>query len=422
MLKSLRHYYLKLFIFYLIFSTSSINLCSAKDLYEIVSNCQTNVLRLKAGTYELSKKLVLKKEFSIIGIKGTVIKGNGLIFQDSICRKLSIINCKLIGVKAKFSGGICIIKNVEFQDIFGNAIEIIDSTGKTNVIVKGCVFNRIFLKDTSDYNRSGRAIYYKNLKNFSTISIADSKFRHIHGGSAIFLMGNFSQISVLKNDIDSVSGQGIELYRCSSLSKGKLANNVIQNCGVLRIHLKSGVGCNGIFGSTTGESLKQISVNNNQIKNVYENGIEGRFGLVEGNIIENTGIDLTNHPTPSPEGIFDGIIIRNNTIINPGGHGIYIFSWKDSILEPRSLSGNVIKCRSSKYNGIDINANNGQLVIEKIIIAENYISGFQNGISFPVHASKKSWIISNNRISCNTPFKNFSISDGMVLKKNNKLE
>ena len=104
-------------------------------------------------------------------------------------------------------------------------------------------------------------------------------------------------------------------------TKGSIYNNTILNCGATNPKLdvlKSDEKTNGIFGDSLYYS---VDVYNNVIINCLENAIEGRFRIIENNLIDTTGAG--NYPTTATQGISASAkIIRNNTIKNVRKSGI----------------------------------------------------------------------------------------------------
>lgn len=190
--------------------------------------------------------------------------------------------------------------------------------------------------------------------------VARNKIIRTFGHGAVYLNGAIN-VLVDNNDIEDTFYRGVHLY--GDPSSGLVQNNRIKRTGVINT-LGSGLACNGIF--SAGEcDASQISILNNRIKDVAENGIEGNFGLVEGNYIENTGIDYVNKPTPSTEGIWaNGYIYRNNTIVN--SHGTPIKFYRDEAISSLKLLENHIIGKTGETIPIDINSPNGYVDLDII--------------------------------------------------------
>ena len=145
----------------------------------------------------------------------------------------------------------------------------------------------------------------------------------------------------------------------------------------------SGVGANGIYGNVPCLNVKIL---NNTIINSVENGIEGTFEIVSGNLINGTGVDYTNKPTPSTEGICCGTgTYINNTIINSREACLKLYS--DTKLENLIITNNNLLSSNTGY-GLDINSvgyNNVKIydnktdLKAKLITPDNITNSFYKG-------------------------------------------
>lgn len=95
---------------------------------------------------------------------------------------------------------------------------------------------------------------------------------------------------------------------------------------------KCGVGSNAIF-SYNWTPRHELTISNNWMYNMMENGVEGNFRELSYNHIENTGYRMDEGMwNPSTEGIYGTFAVcKGNVIINPTKHepGIVITGWSD---------------------------------------------------------------------------------------------
>lgn len=364
---------------------STINQIINNKVRSTPSNATITIF-LTNRTYKLTDNIFLNRPIKILGNK-SVLEGNFVIYFKSDSIEINGCSLKMARIHS-YSSNIKIVNNY-FKNVKGNAITLNASNNNcSNILIKNNYFRNIQPLHDTLYNSSGRTIYAYSSNNniLAKIDVLNNEMNLIYGGATVFFSGRFEKINVAKNTIDSTSGQGIDFFNISSYSNGVVDNNRITNCGILRqgSSIKSGVGCNGIFASAPDNSgVIKINVTNNYIKNTLENGIEGDFYLIKNNYIENTGYDLTNFPTPSPEGIYGGFNIINNTIINPGGHGIYIFKDKANIID-RNISNNRISGKNidNKFYGICLNTRNKENLTSNIKISNNVINNYGDKILF----------------------------------------
>jgi hypothetical protein len=215
-----------------------------------------------------------------------------------------------------------------------------------------------------------RANYVKKL------CVRDSYFEGCRGTGALVI--RFAdRINVYGNTFYKNDYRGIALSNDSDdavKTSGYITNNDISECGTYASH-DTGVGCNGIYGNYG--NFENVTVANNKIKNVAENGIEGTFGLVEGNLVDGTGVDYANHPTPSASGInMYGKVYRNNIVKNSylaaynvydnqalDGTGIKDLTIEGNMAEDSDKSGDsggamyVVVADSATYTNVNIRGN-----------------------------------------------------------------
>lgn len=280
------------------------------------------------------------------------------------------------------------LDNVTFENLTFTNFKYISIDDSTHVTFSNVTFE--------DFKRTG--LY---LDNSDYVTVTDSTFRNFgsgdinitYQGQAIYA-GNSDYLVITNNDISETYGLGSifvtesldflidnnEIYNTSlraiqvykNDSSGLISNNFIHDIGTLNTS-GSGVGANGIFAEA--ESF-DVDVINNTVINLLENGIEGKFGLVEGNYVEGTGMDLENFPTPSPEGIYaNGRLYKNNTVKNTNGDAIKVYS--GSLLDNITVIDNHVSQEDNGHNGIAFISKTGY---SNILIENNTIDNFDHAI------------------------------------------
>jgi hypothetical protein len=310
-------------------------------------------LILMNGTYTLDATVTgIANSITIVGQNGAVIDGDK--------KAINVPN----------------LQNVEFENItFQNFSEMQFPTAK-NITFRKCKFlnfstrglvisnfdNVKFIECTInsigssavDETWQGAGIY-ADKGNKLTVDSCD--ISRIFGQGGIYLLG-VTNIYIRRNKIYDTAFRAIHFY--TGVSTGLIDDNDIWNCGSIN-EKASGVGCNGIYSSG---STYDVTISNNRISNVLENGIEGLFGIIDNNTITGTGIDTVNFPTPSVEGIYPHaaysktISVRNNKIKNSKGAGIKFFS--ESVIKNILIADNIIEDDVLNSNsGIDLNSTSG---------------------------------------------------------------
>ena len=182
--------------------------------------------------------------------------------------------------------------------------------------------------------------------NAKRLIIENCYFNGTEGHAPIFILQDNANekicyATIRENEFTNTRYKAIEFIPINDGNEksiyGEICNNYIHECGTLTEPNteNGGVGRNGIY-AFKGASL--VSVTNNVIKNLYENGIEGTFKCINYNHIENMGINNDEYPTPSRECIYSAGTpeIIGNVLINPDTCGIFSVlkqSNIDSILE-----------------------------------------------------------------------------------------
>ncbi len=280
------------------------------------------------------------------------------------------------------------LDNVTFTNLHFTNMKYMKVSNSNNVTFTNTTF--------TSFARTGLYLDYTN-----NVEISDSTFRNMGNetveitwqGQAIYA-GNSDSLVVKNNDISETYGLGsvfvayttnflidnneiyntslraIEVYKNDST--GLISNNYVHDIGTLNTS-GSGVGANGIFAEAEAYGVDVI---NNTVINLLENGIEGKFGLVEGNYVEGTGMDLVNFPTPSPEGIYaNGTMIRNNTVKNTNGDAIKVYSGSE--LSNITVENNHVSQTDKSHNGIAFISQTGY---SNITIENNTIVNYAHSI------------------------------------------
>lgn len=314
----------------------------------------TKDVLLLDGTYTLASNVTaISSNITIEGHKNTVIDGNstfGIIVSN--------------------------LQNVEFKNITFKNFTTFKLTNPVNITFTRCTFSDfttygVFLDNLSNVefvkckidkignssvnpSSQGCGIYAGG----DTLIIHDCEISNTYGNGAIFIYGA-TNIYIKHNKIHDTFFRGVDFY--SGTSSGLVDDNDIWNCGSINT-TASGITCNGIYSS--GDTYG-VTVSNNRITNMLENGIEGVFKYIDNNTIESTGIDPTGHPTPSTEGIYpipssDGeIFVRNNKIRNSAGSGIKYYA--TTTIANMNIINNIIEddMPNTNYFGIEVNSTVG---------------------------------------------------------------
>ena len=253
-----------------------------KDISNILNNydISKNVLYFPKGIYKIDEVITFKKDVTLIG-ENAIIKGKA-------------VNCN--GIKVT-------IKGFKFIDSYTSSLSITNC----DVVLENNIFENTGLSNELQISYQGCGVYLTNCN----VNIKHNEFYKTRGQGSIIL-NDCNSIEIKYNTFNQPYYRAIELNACKNAS-GDIAENFIKNCGEL-LPNGSGVGANGIYGNV---ACKNVNILNNTIINSVENGIEGTFGIVSGNLIDGTGVDYENKPTPSTEGICvgEGVYV-NNTIRN----------------------------------------------------------------------------------------------------------
>lgn len=296
---------------------------ASEDLSEVLSTGSN--LKLLNGEFILTRRIsTISNSISIEGQKDVVLNGNGTS----------------IGLKNP--------RNITFKNIQFKNFSSIGMDNPEDIVFDNCKFLSF---STSGVNLSN----YKNIKFINCewdgigssivnpawhgsgiyaevgdgLTIIEPKMTNIYGHGGIFLT-SATNFKIIRPEIHDVAYRAINFW--TGIQTGVIDRPLIYNCGSINT-TGSGVGCNGIYSYYSSDvDLSGVSILYPIIKNVYENAIEGAFGLIESPVIDGTGIDPIGFPTPSTEGIWvEGRkdyskIIRNPVLRNIHGSGIKSYS------------------------------------------------------------------------------------------------
>ncbi|MCM3729109.1 right-handed parallel beta-helix repeat-containing protein [Neobacillus cucumis] len=330
---------------------------------EFISSLTTGKnVTLKNGTYTLTADITkISNSVTIQGHNNSIIDGGK--------HKISVSN----------------LNDVTFRNITFKNFSQIDLPSSANIKFENCTFidfidfgitlsnfNNVQFIESKIHNigsSSKNPTYqgsgiYANVGN--KLIVQDCEISHTYGHGGVFLI-KVTNIHINRNKIHDTAFRGINFY--GGISTGLIDDNDIWNCGSIN-QTNSGVGANGIYSAG---STYDVTVSNNRISNVLENGIEGLYHIIEGNIINGTGLDTINHPTPSIEGIYPFqprdsnqiVIVRKNKIKNTKGAGIKYYSSR-AISNYKIVDNIISDNRYNENNGIDLNSDHSYANISVI--------------------------------------------------------
>lgn len=263
-----------------------------------------------------NKNLNLQSNNNIISSNNTplIFNGSYISFENIIFE-----NTECISIPSSIK---VVFKNCVFRNNYKWGILI---SNTDNLIVDSCYFENNGLKENLNDSNEGMALFCSSVKN---VEVINSKFISNRGQSAIRFK-DVDYIKVNDNHFDNNYFRAIEFTTSKGMptaevywdTKGSIYNNTILNCGATNPKLdvlKSDEKTNGIFGDSLYYS---VDVYNNVIINCLENAIEGRFRIIENNLIDTTGTG--NYPTTATQGVSASAkIIRNNIIKNVRKSGL----------------------------------------------------------------------------------------------------
>ncbi|AFV05160.1 glycosyl hydrolase family 28-related protein [Dehalobacter sp. CF] len=159
--------------------------------------------------------------------------------------------------------------------------------------------------------------YFEKTRGQAALTVRN--FYNINVNNNRFYMTDYKAITLSCKDIPSIRPFGfIQDNKISDTGNYSVHTDawIVANGGVISDTVGGGIGCNGIYSTDDGgTNFNGVTVRNNKIFNVCENGIEGSFGVVENNLVEHTGVDIANYSTPSASGInMYGLFYKNNIV------------------------------------------------------------------------------------------------------------
>ncbi|SEN10713.1 hypothetical protein SAMN05192574_102472 [Mucilaginibacter gossypiicola] len=367
------------------------------------------------GSYLVNGTVNINNAVTLEGVSNqSVITGTGVLSFSSGSTGGTICGVTFTGARIAINCSDVTICNCIFNSINDNAIKLTGTNN--NVLILTNTFTNINPTSDATFNSTGRAVY-KTVTNpqgtSDQLRIINNLIDGINSGSCIFISGLSTNILITANIIKNTMGQGVEFYMASYDSTGRVLNNQFYGIGKGRMSgvtspYIGGKGCNAIYAGQyqggTGPFIG-IDVAGNHIDLCYENGIEGAFNLISNNYVKDTGYDLINFPTESPEGIYDGHIITNNTIINPGKNGIY-YATAGSITD-RIITDNYIFNPKGTDSGINLLITGStKATYSNCQIEGNIIDGFDNAIYLRnLELYQNVGLSSNEGVNCNYFFK-----------------
>lgn len=150
---------------------------------------------------------------------------------------------------------------------------------------------------------------------------------------------------LIKNNlIDGTMAFGIIFYNSSFSTDYIVENNTIRNTGANRdINDTNFSGCGGIYRASN-SNYADGQILNNTLININEVGIEGRYNIVSGNYIENTGAFYYKYPIADNAGIYGyNRKVIGNTIVGASGNAaIHQTANNGNLRETGMIAGNIL--------------------------------------------------------------------------------
>lgn len=403
------------------------------EMSKIVTENSTVII--PNGNYTVSDVSIL---FSInnINIKGESLNGVIITFLNK--NNFETLNKQNINVsniifknayRIQFKNSSFIkFENCVFNNFYNAGVVYFNSH---DITFCNCKFDSIGFELTESIGAGGYAIGIDGNSNFGkcyNISIKKCYFTNTCGRGAIFLITDVTNWIIEHNEFFQTGYSAIAMSIQKS-TDGIIRNNYINRCGfglrsnkIIVKPSEAGVGASSIYG---GNPNNTTIVENNTIINSMENAIEGEFYIVKGNIINGTGIDIINYPTPSTEGIYGAKNIINNIISNTKGSGIKYFGSKG--VHNTNIVGNIF---NSCGGCVEINCQSptSEFTCSNVTIKDNsFSSSLKECINLLSNSFKpcKNFIITNNSfINCekkyNIEFANVKILSNEIIVGENK--
>jgi hypothetical protein len=352
------------------------------------------------GTYLITGNIIANNNFYLKGYNASIkSSGSARIVVANTVTEIIIERLLFDGV-AIYSGdrvnGIDLdlyLRLFKMQDteIYGVQVSNLNWLTAEDCSLKNIGTGRI----NGTYQGVGIRAHYVN-----KLCIKDSLFEECRGTGAVVI--RYAQkLDVYHNKFYKNDYRGIALSNDSDYdfkTQGYINNNIIEECGTYALH-STGVGCNGIYGNDG--DFEGLTVSNNKIKNICENGIEGTFGVVEKNIVDGTGVDQVNHSTPSASGInMYGKVYRNNIVKNS-----YLAAF--NVNDNQKLDGtgvNYLIVEGNMAENSDISGTSGGAIY---IVAKAYVD-----VRIEGNITDKPLVINRSATFSNVNFKNNDLPGG----------
>lgn len=276
-------------------------------------------------TLYLSNKTYKLNAFTINLISDLIIEGNNTIIENIgelvlLGNNKNNIEIKNITIQNGTATSLQNFNNVNLENY--NTI----NQNKFGILISNSNFVNI---NNSKFIENGKNLSFNEISNkgmaifastCSNVNVNNSYFEKNWGQSALRLMA-CDNINVNNNKFVNNMFRAIELPIVNSELynyKGKISNNYIIGCGYQNINPDNDERTNGIFGNGADGNVDVI---NNIIINSQENGIEGYFRHIKGNVIDGTGVG-TKPTTACAGASVRCSTFENNTIKNTLSSGL----------------------------------------------------------------------------------------------------
>ena len=355
-----------------------------KDL-ETSINKSNQVLKLIDVEFNLNgKTITISKPLKIIGKNAKIRNGILKITSDNVnISSITFEDC-IIALKS--------YNNFTFKK---NKI-----TGENNGYLQinlnnvATDINNIDIEENEFNLSKGISIHtsYNNYENYNilnNLTIKRNIFKKIND-TALFIHSNLNNAYITENYFELTQDFGINLWKCHQNSSCNIDSNYFNKIGYWRDGTEKTSeevinipGCCAIYSD---KELFSVFITKNKIFNVVENSIEGFFGKISNNYIENSLHDCIwgRHK-----------IIENNYCINPLTYGYSYTS--DSTFSNSIIRNNVFKNTSSNSSAIGIFVNS----IDNVIINNNEFNGFKYDIEVSPNTSMNNFKFNNESDSPN---------------------
>lgn len=269
-------------------------------------------------------------------------KGN----EKCIKQFLTFENCSFNNVTFKLWEKINIkFVNCEFKNFRNTAIWIGSENG--SIECENCNFyNGIPKVDEYNSSDAGKRTYGFNCFSIMnpniSLKVKNCNFKDV---IKVLFCNNLATNSEILFENNNLKNTFDGFISSNSAVSGLIKNNILKNIGLLRCNgsgllidnQNKGVGCSAIYMP----SCVEVDVIGNTIINALENGIEGSYKSVIGNLVANTGYKHSEgFTTPSTECFYiNSPTVINNTAINPYNKNAFIiiqfpdYKFKNAIID-----------------------------------------------------------------------------------------